>query len=251
MSARRSSGASKRKGSARGASSRSARTAEPNAVDPATDGGLGHRRSRARLESSEEYLRRRSELLAAAAAVFHQKGLSETTLGDVAEAAGTDRATVYYYVKNKHELFAEVIRDSMLAVEAGAEEIDSQDLAPREKLRRLIVDQMTKYATHYPYLYIYAVEDLARLEVDQPWQQELAGHGQRVFDIYRGVVAAGMNDGTFGSELSAGVLAQTVLGTVAWSHRWYRPESGMDPVATGEALAALILTGLMAERAST
>jgi AcrR family transcriptional regulator len=216
----------------------------PKAAGGDATEGLGQRRSRARRDSSEEYVRRRRELLQAAAAVFHQKGLGVTTLGDIAEAAGSDRATLYYYVKNKHELFVEVIRDSMNAVESGAEAILAESLDPAATLRKLIVNMMVQYATHYPYLYIYAVEDLSKLEIDQPWQRELAEHGQHVFDVYRSVVSKGLKDGSFASDLSTGVLVQSIIGLVAWSHRWFQPGVSGDPVKSGEGLANLILGGL-------
>ena len=73
------------------------------------------------------------------------------------------------------------------------------------------------------------------------------GHDQRnggtdqIADDHRG---AGLADGAFVSELTAGVLAQMVLGVVAWSHRWYHPGGGIEAVVAGEALAKIILQGL-------
>lgn len=216
------------------------------AAAPAVSRGLSQRRTRARIEWSEEYQRRRAELLQAAATVFHQKGLAEATLADIADAAGTDRATVYYYVKNKHELFVEVIRDSLVATEAAAAAVSAKDLEPLDKLRQLIVSSVVHYAKYYPYLYIYAVEDLTRLDVDEPWQEELAERSQNIFEMYRLAIVEGLADGSIVSTLTPGVIAQILVGVGAWSHRWLRPEQGTDPVASGEALADLMLQGMAA-----
>ncbi|MGD9701288.1 MAG: TetR/AcrR family transcriptional regulator [Acidimicrobiia bacterium] len=208
--------------------------------------GLDVRRRRARSESSEDYQQRRAELLRAAASVFHAKGFTKATMSDIAEAAGTDRATVYYYVENKLELFIELTRDALQAIESGFRAIvDDDDLPPAEQLRRLIVHNMVQFAAHDPYLHIYAMEDMSRLDVDQPWQTELAAHAQRLFEIVRAVVAAGLADGTLRSTLGAGVIAQTILGAVAWSNRWFDPSRGGDPRELGEGLASLLLDGLI------
>ncbi|MGD9793917.1 MAG: TetR/AcrR family transcriptional regulator [Acidimicrobiia bacterium] len=220
----------------------------PKAASVPVTRGLSQRRSRARTEWSEDYQRRRAELLQAAATVFLHKGLAEATLADIADAAGTDRATVYYYVKNKQELFVEVIRDSLIDAETSAAAIAAQPLAPLDKLRKLIVNSIDSYTRHYPYLYIYAVEDLTRLDLESPIEDELAQRAQRIFDMYRVAIVEGLDDGSIVSGMTPGVLAQILVGVSAWSHRWLQPELGADPGASGEALADLMLSGLAAVR---
>jgi AcrR family transcriptional regulator len=49
--------------------------------------------------------KRQQQLLEAAAAVILRQGYNKTTMGDIAEAAGASRGTVYLYFKGKDELF--------------------------------------------------------------------------------------------------------------------------------------------------
>lgn len=55
--------------------------------------------------TKEEALETRNHLLDTAEAVFHQKGVAQTTLHDIAQAAGLTRGAIYWHFKNKADLF--------------------------------------------------------------------------------------------------------------------------------------------------
>jgi AcrR family transcriptional regulator len=206
--------------------------------------GMAQRREAARADNSAEYQLKRQQLIAAAAEVFHRKGFGDTSLKDIAEAAGTDRATLYYYVTSKQELFVEVIRESLQDGVTAGERVLATDAAPAEQLRELLRASMRAYTQHYPYLYVYAQEDLSRLDVRKDWQRELADLAHRSFEIIREVIVAGLADGSFTSTLSAGIIAQTLIGAIARSSIWYNPDHDVDPEALGEGLAALLVGGI-------
>ena len=125
--------------------------------------GIGRRRAAALAEGGAAYTERRAEIVAAAAQVFREKGFTATSLADIAESLGTDRATLYYYIGSKDELFHEIVRDAAAANASAAEAIrDSTDSATA-KLTRLITSLMSSYATHYPYLSVYIQEDLSKV----------------------------------------------------------------------------------------
>jgi TetR/AcrR family transcriptional regulator len=52
-----------------------------------------------------EYLVRRKEILQEAEKVFAEKGLFQTTMGEIAEAAEFGTGNLYKYFKSKGELF--------------------------------------------------------------------------------------------------------------------------------------------------
>lgn len=55
--------------------------------------------------TKEEAQETRERILDAAEDVFHAKGVSQTSLHDVAEAAGVTRGAIYWHFKNKSDLF--------------------------------------------------------------------------------------------------------------------------------------------------
>jgi AcrR family transcriptional regulator len=221
----------------------------PDAPSNATvQSGLAQRRRAAQADNSAEYQQKRQQLIAVAAEVFHRNGFGKTNLKDIAAAAGTDRATLYYYVTSKQDLFVQVIRESLLAVVAEGQRILDSPASPTERLRELLRGSMRSYTEHYPYLYVYAQEDLSRLDVREESQRELADLAQRGFEILRAVIAEGLADGSFASSLSAGIIAQTFTGAIARSSIWYDPEHGADAELLGDGLAALLVDGLAVRR---
>jgi AcrR family transcriptional regulator len=66
---------------------------------------------------------RPSELLAAALALFVEKGYAGTRLEDVAARAGVSKGTLYLYFANKEELFKAVVRENIVRSIAQAQQL--------------------------------------------------------------------------------------------------------------------------------
>jgi AcrR family transcriptional regulator len=202
--------------------------------------GIGRRRAAALAEGGAAYTERRAEIVAAAAQVFREKGFTATSLADIAESLGTDRATLYYYIGSKDELFHEIVRDAAEAIR------DSTDSATA-KLTRLITSLMSSYATHYPYLFVYIQEDLSKVSGGRSsWSREMRAINKRYDDAVIAIVKSGIEDGTLRTSTSARVIANGIIGMVNWTHRWYRNGDASMPGADeiGSAYAQMILNGL-------
>ena len=69
---------------------------------------------------------RQQQILDAAAAVIIRQGYVKTTIGDIAEEAGTSRGTVYLYFKGKEELFEALLyREYMQYSQTWLENIEA------------------------------------------------------------------------------------------------------------------------------
>jgi len=76
---------------------------------PEAQGGRGSRPRGRPKATPEEQARRRREIVAAAYAVFAQRGYHATTIGDIAAQMGTGNGTIYHYFKGKREILDQVI----------------------------------------------------------------------------------------------------------------------------------------------
>jgi AcrR family transcriptional regulator len=182
----------------------------------------------------------------AAAKLFKEKGYRGASLNDIAEAIGADRASLYYYVSGKRELFDEMVGEAVRANVTDAERIRDNGAPAPERLRQMIVSLMRAYEEHYPYLYIFVQEDLSRATPDRSARsRELARLGKRYDNAVTAVVQEGLDDGSFVSLGSAHVVAYGIIGMMNWSHRWFRINGGMSGASIGEALADMVLGGLV------
>src|ERR1700749_631918 len=217
---------------------------QPGAGHPGRS-SIDRRRPRARSSPSQTYLNRRKELIDAAARVMSRKGVKETTLGDIATEAGTDRASIYYYVKGKEELLAEMLRSARTADTESFLEIVAGSEPASVKLRRIVRRWMASYDAHFPYLYVWVYEDPSRLQgIDSAVLDEMIDLSQQGYELVREVIAEGGRSGEFRSVLPVGVLAQSAIGLVAWTYRWYEPNHELTAHEIADGLADLLLSGL-------
>ena len=89
----------------------------------------------------------RHQLLDAAECLFAEKGVSRTSLNDIALAAGASRGAIYWHFKNKADLFNAMMERTTLPMEQslqqGGQEPGQDPLA---ELRRSIADAMHRIA---------------------------------------------------------------------------------------------------------
>jgi AcrR family transcriptional regulator len=208
--------------------------------------GIGRRRAAAQDEGGAAYQVRRAEIVTAAAQMFKRNGYRGTKLGDVAEALGMDRASLYYYVGSKEELFQEVVGGAVEANAATAEEIrDGPGTAP-EKLRRLITALMVSYGENYPFLYVYIQEHLGAVTRDSSaWAREMRRHNKRYENAVVAIVQSGVDEGSLRIGTQPWVVAFGIIGMAAWSNRWFNPEEcAVSAEEIGSAYAQALLGGL-------
>ncbi|MCW2721042.1 MAG: TetR/AcrR family transcriptional regulator, cholesterol catabolism regulator [Pseudonocardiales bacterium] len=210
--------------------------------------GIGRRRAAARDEGGAAYQERREEIVRAAAEMFKKNGYRGTKLNDVAEAMNLDRASLYYYVGSKEELFHDVVGGAVETNADTAEAILNGPGSAPDKLRTLVTGLMVSYAESYPFLYVYIQENLGSggAHDRSDWAREMRRHNKRYENAVVAIVQAGIDEGTFRTATQAWVIAYGVIGMVAWSNRWFNPNESTVPAAEiGAAYAETLLKGLI------
>jgi AcrR family transcriptional regulator len=213
---------------------------------------IGRRREAALSGGRGGYIERRKKLIEAAARVFQDKGFGAASLGDVANELGTDRASLYYYVSSKEELFHAVVFQAAEENVLVAEAIRDADLPVSEKLAELIHELMLSYEKHYPYLFVYIQEKMASWnpETDQEssaWADDMIDLNARYAAAVNAVVRQGVEQGVFKQLASTRVISYGIVGMVNWSHRWFRPEGPSSADDISRAYAEIVLKGLLVD----
>ncbi|MDR5778573.1 TetR family transcriptional regulator [Caballeronia sp. LZ065] len=90
--------------------------------------------------TKEEAQATRNRVLDAAERVFYEKGVSRTTLADIAQAAGVTRGAIYWHFANKGDLFNAMFDRSLLPLDELIEAtLDGKEEDPLARLRALFV----------------------------------------------------------------------------------------------------------------
>lgn len=221
-------------------------TNRSNPIVPQKSSGIGKRRTAAREDSSELHQARRKEIGAAAARVFNRLGFQGASMTAVAAELNIDRASLYYYISSKEELFDEIVRTVVEGNLELAKKIHESDVSPRRKLRDLIIALMSSYSEHYPLMYIYIRENLSQVSDSRSeWSRYMRGLNQQMADLVIEIIEQGYADKTFRNIGSSKVVAYGVLGVIGWTHRWFRPaESDVSAEEIGKIYAEMLLAGL-------
>jgi TetR/AcrR family acrAB operon transcriptional repressor len=98
-------------------------------------------------KTKEEALETRNGILDAAERMFHEKGVSRTSLGDIAEAAGVTRGAIYWHFKDKVDLFDAMLERIVMPMEFMVGESEGAESDPLARMRASAVAVLIKTAT--------------------------------------------------------------------------------------------------------
>jgi AcrR family transcriptional regulator len=205
---------------------------------------IARRRALARREGSPLYNEKRAQMVRAATVLFKEKGFAATTLSDVADAVGVDRASLYYYVDNKAELLQEAVTGVTNANLAMMRALLTSGLTPPERLEVLFSKALLSFHENYPQVFVYIQEDMTRIGSRKDrWAREMLEQTRAFEETMIELVNDGVRTGWFRSDLDTEIVSQALWGMINWTHRWYRPDRH-DHTSVAKTFAALVLAGL-------
>ena len=181
---------------------------------------------------------RRSELTRQAARLFAEKGYHGTSIGDLAEAMGVQKGSLYHHIESKQELLHETMRDGAEAFHAALDAIP-EELPAGEKIRlalrahlRVVAEQLdvaTVFVREWRYL-------------ASPRREEIVAERRRYEERIRALFREGRERGELRTDLDDATAALLALSAANWAYTWLRP--GYDTDALADRFYALLLDGM-------
>ena len=101
----------------------------------------------------------RDNIAAAAERLFAAKGITATTMDDIAKQAEYSKATLYVYFTNKEEIVGLLVLKSMKMLRAVLHEAVSAPAATKEKYERLC-HALAQYQAQYPLYFSLALGEI-------------------------------------------------------------------------------------------
>lgn len=210
---------------------------------------MSRRRKTALEEGSAEYRLKRDEIIQAASRLFKEKGYKSVTLAQIAEQAGVDRATVYYYVGSKEELFRTGVQDIVGKNAARAQRVyRDKTLDASQKLTQLVEMLMCSYEEHYPHMYVYIQEEMHQISADDSeWAKAMSVHTHRWETIFIKLVEEGIEQGIFRGDIPASISVNALFGMLNWTHRWFKPGGKRSAKEVAALFCEIYLNGSRAQ----
>lgn len=198
--------------------------------------------------TKEDAQQTRESLLDAAEHLFAERGVSRTSLQDIAKAAGVTRGAVYWHFADKTELFNAMMARTTLPMEDTLKSIDTeQEARPLVELKASMMDVMRRIA-HDPRTQ--RVFDIATLKVE--YIDELSGIRERHLNVHgscqshvEATFRRAQALGHIREDLNLHALAVTYMALVnGLIHNWMLDQSRHDLVAAADAGIDIFLNGL-------
>lgn len=123
----------------------------------------------------------RERLFAAAATAFAARGFAGANVDRIADAAGVNKAMLYYHFASKANLYGEVLRDMFQAVDRRLADATTPHAAPADRIRAM-VDAIAREAEarpHFPAIWLREIAE-GGAHIDKSTMTVILGILQRV-----------------------------------------------------------------------
>jgi AcrR family transcriptional regulator len=181
---------------------------------------------------------RRDDLTRAAARLFAERGFHGTSMGDLAEALGVQKGSLYSHTGSKQQLLFETMRAGADAFHAALDAIP-EDAPAVERIRlalrghlRVVSEQLdvaTVFTREWRYL-------------DEAYRDEIVAERRRYEERFRALFREGVESGELRSDLEAGTAALLLLSAANWAYTWLTPDRDTDELA--DRFTALLIDGM-------
>ena len=176
----------------------------------------------------QEQDRRRHEVFAASVHLFLEKGFRETTMHEIAAAAGMGKSTLYDYFKTKDEILTSVVEDAIYDLTEAAQDVAGKDLPATEKIHRLMHNHLDFLLANKEF-YSRLSYEVQRLDLESQRRIQTRRHGYQ--DLLRRLVEEAIQEGAFRpvNPLLAARTILTLITPVVFTNRpTGTPEQMMD-----------------------
>ena len=181
---------------------------------------------------------RRNELTRQAARLFAEKGYHGTSIGDLAEAMGVQKGSLYAHIESKADLLWEVARDGSVAFHEALDAVPD-DVKATEKIRlalrahlRVVSEQLdvaTVFIREWRYL-------------DGERRDEFVAERRRYEERFQAMFREGRELGELRTDLDDATATLLALSAANWAYTWLRPGTDTDDLA--DRFFATLLDGM-------
>ncbi len=181
---------------------------------------------------------RRTELTRQAARLFAEKGYHGTSIGEIAEALGVQKGSLYAHIQSKQDLLYETMLEGARAFHAGLDAIPDEPAAT-EKIRLALRSHLRVVADQLDVATVF-VQEWRYLEGER--RDEILGERRRYEERIRALFREGRELGELRTDLDDATAALLALSAANWAYTWLQPGRDTDELA--DRFYALLIEGM-------
>jgi AcrR family transcriptional regulator len=170
-------------------------------------------------------------VLTAAVRLFNDRGYEATSMGDLAEALGITKSTIYHHVTSKQDLLRMAINHALDGLHQAAEEVKALDRPAIERLELLIRRSVLVLADRLEFVTL-----LLRVRGNNAIEKGALMRRKILDAQVTDLVKQAQAEGALRADVDPATAARLLFGMVNSLTEWYRPRRG-----GADALAATVV----------
>ena len=188
---------------------------------------------------------RRDELLQIAAELFATKGFKNTTVRDIADAAGILSGSLYHHFDSKESMVDEILSTFQEELFGTWDDIMGSKLDARAKVEAVVRASFDALDKHHSEVAIYQ-NDAANLMESERFAY-LKDRNDQFREVWMKLLREGQKAGVLRKDLDIELVYRFVRDTVWVAVRWYRPGGPLTIETVADQYLTILLTGISKE----
>jgi AcrR family transcriptional regulator len=189
---------------------------------------------------------RRAHILNSAAELFARKGITATTVREIADAVGMLSGSLYHHFDSKDAIVAEVLTGHLDTIRHSYAEVLTIDVTPAQQLHQLVLVSL-EVAEQLPHPTAIYQNELHYLR-ENPAFAVVQNAATEIQQIWLGVIEAGVAGGSLRNDIPARVFYRLIRDAVWLSVQWHRPGGQYTTTNLADDVTSIFLDGFRAGR---
>jgi AcrR family transcriptional regulator len=185
---------------------------------------------------------RRDELLAIAGRLFAERGFRNTTVRDIADAAGILSGSLYHHFDSKESIVDELLDTFQQQLVDEYDAILASDRSPRSKLEAIVRASFAAIDEHHSEVAIFQ-NDAAYLSGFERFGY-LVERNERFRRLWTGLLREGVAAGELRADLDVELVYRFLRDTVWVAVNWYRPGGALSADEVASQYLSILLEGI-------
>jgi AcrR family transcriptional regulator len=185
---------------------------------------------------------RRDEVLRIAGALFAQRGFKNTTVRDIADAAGILSGSLYHHFDSKESMVDELLSTFQSGLFTTYDAITGSDLDARAKVDAVVRASFDAIHEHHDEVAIFQGDATYLMEFDR--FAYLRQQNERFRTMWLDLLTEGTRTGALRADLDLELTYRFIRDTVWVAVNWYRPGGELTAQQVADQYLSILFDGL-------